>query len=59
MFKNDDAVKQHVLKFLHTTDKDLYVAQATRDLLSARKVVLNCRESMLRNNIIVVLWVCC
>ena len=31
--------------------------QASCDLLSARKVVLNCRESMLRNNIIMVaLW---
>jgi len=31
--------------------------QASCDLLSARKVVLNCREIMLRNNIIMVaLW---
>jgi len=29
--------------------------QASHDLLSTRKVVLNCRESMLTNNIIVVL----
>jgi len=25
-FENDDAVKQHVLKFLHSTDKDFYAA---------------------------------
>jgi len=29
-FENDDAVKQHVLKFLHSTDKDIYAAGFTR-----------------------------
>jgi len=29
-FKNDDAVKKHVLKFLHSSDKDFYVARFTQ-----------------------------
>ena len=30
IFENDDAVKQHVLKFLHSTGKDFYAAGFTR-----------------------------
>jgi len=29
-FENDDVMKQHVLKFLHSTDKDFYAAGFTR-----------------------------
>jgi len=29
-FKNDYPVKEHVLKFLHSTDKDFYAAGFTR-----------------------------
>ena len=29
-FQNDDAIKQHALKFLHSTDKDFYAAGFTR-----------------------------
>ena len=52
-FENNDAVQQHVLKFLVVLSK-IYMPQASRDLLSAGNTALNCTETMLRNNIIAV-----
>ena len=50
---NNDAVQQHVLKFLVVL-ANISMLQASHDLLSAGNTVLNCTETMLRNNIIVV-----
>ena len=52
-FENNDAVLQHVLKFLVVLTK-ISMLEASRNLLSAGNSVLNCTETMLRNNIIVV-----
>ena len=51
-FENNDVVQQHVLKFLVVLAK-ISMLQASRDLLSAGNTALNCTETMLRNNIIV------
>ena len=45
-FENNDAVQQHVLKFLVLLTK-ISMLQASRDLLSAGNTALNCTETML------------
>ena len=52
-FENNGAVQQHVLKFLIVPPK-ISMLQASRDLLKAGNIALNCTETMLRSNIIVV-----
>ena len=44
-FENNDAVQQHVLKFLLVLSK-LCMLQASRDLLSAGNTALNCTETV-------------